>query len=97
MATTSPKHDIMDLFPATTPNYAVEMWLGALQFSLNDAPTVEAYRVDTGDKWKPSAVPIDQMIDEATDRKWHFVKQFTLWFNTNVWGDCEDGDDESPD
>ena len=35
MATTSPKHDIMDLFPATTPNYAVEMWLGALQFSLN--------------------------------------------------------------
>ena len=66
------------------------MWLGALRFSLEYAPTVAAYRADTGDKWKPGATPIDQMIDDATDRSWQFMKQCTLWFNANVWGDCED-------
>ena len=36
------------------------------------------------------------MIDDATDMPWHFIKSFTLWFNENVWGDCEAGclDDE---
>ena len=33
MATTSPKHDIMDLFPATTPNYLSEI-LGPSQLEV---------------------------------------------------------------
>ena len=34
----------------------------------------------------PSEIPIDRMVDEATDREWVFVKSFTGWFNQNVWG-----------
>lgn len=87
MVDQKPKHSIMDLLPATTPDYAAPMWLGALQFSLGHSHTLDLYRAATGDKWEPSAVPINQMIDDSTDRKWHFVQSFTLWFNANIWGE----------
>ena len=43
--TTKLEHDILDLLPATTPDYAAPMWLGALQFALGDDWAVGRYRL----------------------------------------------------
>lgn len=80
--------------PADTPEIMMPAWLGALDWALGKDDIVEAFRADTGNRWRPGRAPIERMIDRATRSDERFLKEFVGWFNANVWGAIDGVDDE---
>lgn len=79
--------------PADTPKYMLQAWFGALHHALGDHGIVAAFRADTGNQWMPGRAPIERMIDKATGAEERFLRDFVIWFNANVWGPMDEGDD----
>jgi hypothetical protein len=84
-------HNIADLMPSDTPDYMFPAWIGCVHFAIGNDAIVKQFRNDTGMTWEPGASGLDQMIDDATDAPWKFVKEFVEWVNLNLWGKL-DGD-----
>lgn len=77
---------IGDLRPADTPEYMTPAWLGCVSWAIGKPEIVEAFRAETGNRWRPSPSPFDQMIDQATGADRDFIEAFIRWVNVNIWG-----------
>lgn len=70
-----------------TSELAMLAWLGALHFAIGDDDALAKFRADTGNKWRPSRIPIERMIDEVTGAEREFILSFVRWFNRSIWGE----------
>jgi hypothetical protein len=78
--------ELIELMPVHTPEYMAPAWISCLHWAAGKQEVVTAYRKETGDNYKPSLVPIEQMIDQATGRQEAFLRSFVGWFNQSIWG-----------
>ena len=78
--------DIISLRPADTPDSMTDAWLGCIHWALGQPDIVDAFRADTGIKWRPGQTPIERMIDQAADAEREFIERFIRWANVKVWG-----------
>jgi hypothetical protein len=62
-------------------------WTDCLRWALGDPDTLQTFRADKGNAWKPGVTPIERWIDEASGADREFVREFAAWFNANLWGD----------
>lgn len=61
-------------------------WYGSIHWAIGTEEIVQAFREETGCNWKPSRIPIERMIDEATGADFQFIEAFARWHNENIWG-----------
>lgn len=78
--------NIHELMPSDTPEHMLPAWLGCLSWALGEPTIVEAFRAETGHRWRPGTSGIERMIDTATGADAGFIEAFIHWMNINIWG-----------
>lgn len=81
-----PPFSILGLKPADTPDYMTGMWVACITWAIGVEEILDAFRSDTGNVWKPSNIPLERMIDQASGAEEAFIKQFVEWVNVKIWG-----------
>lgn len=74
--------------PADTPEYMYDAYFSCLVWALQFEPIHKEFANDTGINIPKPRTPFEQAIDKACGHNPYeeFVKAFTPWFNTWVWG-----------
>jgi len=63
-----------------------QAWGDCLMWAIGNNEIIEQFRAETGNTWKPSIIPINRMIDEATGVDKKFIAEFIEWLTLNIWG-----------
>lgn len=88
---------ILDPF-MPTDHLAQIMWVGCLQWAIDEPGIVEQFQKQTGMHWTPPRDGLEAMIDKACGVEREFVLAFVRWFNQNIWGEVDgrgiNGDEE---
>ncbi len=72
----------------------VVAWRDCLMWAIGFEPILSQYATETGKKMDIAGrTGIVAMVDEATGCRAAEVRRFIEWFNANVWGPAESGDD----
>jgi hypothetical protein len=93
---------IRDRIDALMPRseWARPGWGGCLVWAIGSKEIRDRYEAETGDHYKLSSSPIEQMIDEATGVQGEWLVNFITWMNRNIWGENEgracDGNEPEP-
>ena len=86
--------NILDLRPASTPEYMTGAWASFILWASKKPSVVARFRIDTGCKYQAPKNPIEAEIDRVTGRDRKFVEDFVRWVNENLWGDPFTGEEE---
>lgn len=79
--------DLLELYPADSPDYMVAAWLGCIRWALGEEDVMAQFRRETGTQWTPGRSGLERMIDKVTGADEQFFRQFVAWVNVNLWGE----------
>lgn len=83
--------DRPSLMPLDTPDYMAPAWAAFMRWAIGHEETIEAFRAETGNNWRPASDALGEQIDKATGADDAFVRDFVVWANGALWGPVEEG------